>query len=776
MEINNLAYSDSAVLELESRSEFATVAKDFTSDDERIDLGVDPSFGQLLAYYIVKSAAVRELLLVLVQGRVWQIAGENDQSAVDRIIKTISLTVVGRRTDESRPQLQELVTGPFDASTLDQLVRDAKFCGIPSVLDIRRLVQKLALKSFPLEELPTWIAQSIVLREGQEETTLPVWIFGVPASAAPILNELQLAQVLVTTKIRRHPKVLAAEQMLRSVINTLGDLASSKDLVIFLYTTAEDVLIGMDRDALTAALNRNTQRPLVTKERRALDQAVDTLAAIRERRIWVRALQLSESSIEGDSAESAGVDRFYSELAHLQRGPDLLAKVRKEVAAVLRAANRTAPSPSKLASQINLRHLQSISAESRIGRAIIFPPSKPPYQLGEIWEAGDNWVAQYLRGQPTTYVFSTPELADAVYVAIERIANRAFQAELPSGTVEASKRSKANLRALKQEATEAEFWHGHSWSIRPKAAIWDEGTFNGRVRTVAQRLNKIETVSIQGRTSDFTDATFRWLRQFETDNDIECALRMLESFEIVNRKKTTAAFEALFTAHPEFRGAYAISFGDPKDGAVVQGYFAGDHSDVVKVVTLDQWARDDNDRPLIFVDDCCGSGSQVCDVLAAWFERSDLRESLGEERSALEQEVREKLLKTKVAFLFITAWDVGVKKIRATVPKIGLKAIVFPYLQQKDIPFVTEVLKGGGAKKVKAKAFISRCMAIGKEILESNGVAEEKVESRKFGYGNKGMLLATLVNVPTQTTTLIWESGIVDGTAWEALLPRKKKT
>lgn len=769
-----LAFSESVVLELGTQPSFATAAKDFAAESSPKEFGADPPFCQLLAYYIVRSQAARALLLTLVKKGWLRIDGVSEEEAADYAAERISLTLIGRRIDQARPQLQGLVNGPFDASTLDALVRDAKFSGIPSVLDIRRLIQKLAVRPYPLKELPEWIISSFVLDEDGLKDSSTIWIFGVPVSSSPILNELQLAQLLVTTKIRRHPKVLATEQMLRSVVRTLGGLLAPKDLLTLLYRTSEDVLVSMN-EADFAALRRASARRFTKAEQARLRLASGTLASIRERRIWARALQLSDAVIEADSPDSVGINRFYGELRHVQRGPALLDAICDEVIKVLRAAGQASVPKAELAAQINLRSLPPFSAEGRVGRAVLLRPGKHPYMLRETWDGGDNWVDQYLRGQPTVYLFATPELADAVYIAAERVADRLFKARLPQGTLEASKRKKAAIGDLKRKTTAPGFWHGHSWAIRPRAAIWSSGTIDGRIREVAFKLNKIQTVAVGGREPDLRKDVYRWLEQFETDNDIEGALRMLEQFQILDRKKTAAAFDALFAKHSRFKGAYAVSFGDPKDGSVIQGYFAADHPQVVKVVTLDQWVNETDNRPLIFVDDCCGSGSQVCDVLAAWLERKELREDLGERRSALSKQVQKKLLETEVVFLFITAWDAGVKKITERLPDLGLNGIVFPYLTDAHIPFAEKEIRGKGKGTMDVGAFVSRCKAIGTEILKSNKVPKKKVADRNFGYGNRGMLLATLFNVPTQTTTLIWESGTIDGVRWEALLPRRKK-
>lgn len=773
-----LAFSDGLVPELGALPVLSAVAKDFAAASESApkEFGADPTFCQLLAYYIVKSAAVKALLLTLVRKQWLRNEQGSEEDAAEYAANRIALTVIGRKIEEARPQLQELVSGPFDSSTLDALVRDAKFSGIPSVLDIRRLIQKLAVESIPLQYVPDWINLSLNSDDEELQKSPNIWIFGVPPSSTSILNELQLAQLLVNTKIRRHPKVLATEQMLRSVVRTLADLASAKDLLLLLYATPEDVLISMTAEAFVSALRHDSGKPLDDEDRVRLSLAAGTLAAIRERRIWVRALQLSDSAVNADSPGEVGINRFYGELRHVQRGPLLLSAICDEIAKVLKASDETEIPRAVLAAQMGVHSLPSFSADARVGRAVVLPPSKLPYMLRDTWEGGDNWVDQYLRGQPTVYVFTSAELADATYVAIERLLDRSFDSELPAGTLEASKRDKKVIRNLKLQTAKPGFWHGHSWNIRPRTAVWSSARIHERIRQVAFKLNKVETISLEGGRSDLRHATYRWLEQFETDNDIECALTMLECFEVVDREKTTEAFTAFFKAHPSFEGAYAVSFGDPKDGGVIQGYFAADQAKVVKVVTLDQWVNEPDDRPLIFVDDCCGSGSQVCDVLAAWLERGDLREGLGEERGALSKAIQARLLKTEIAFLFITGWDIGVSKLRDRLPELNLNAIVFPHLSDPGIPFVEEALLEKGKKRSDVDAFITRCKTIGAEILASNEVLPEKVEERKFGYGNRGMLLATLVNVPTQTTTLIWESGKVDGVHWEALLPRRKKT
>jgi hypothetical protein len=70
---------------------------------------------------------------------------------------------------------------------------------------------------------------------------------------------------------------------------------------------------------------------------------------------------------------------------------------------------------------------------------------------------------------------------------------------------------------------------------------------------------------------------------------------------------------------------------------------------------------------------------------------------------------------------------------------------------------------------------MSRCDEIGRQLLESQHVAAEKIAGRALGYGNNAYLIVFPYNVPTATLTLLWCEGKVDGIDWMPLLPRRKK-
>ena len=52
----------------------------------------------------------------------------------------------------------------------------------------------------------------------------------------------------------------------------------------------------------------------------------------------------------------------------------------------------------------------------------------------------------------------------------------------------------------------------------------------------------------------------------------------------------------------------------------------------------------------------------------------------------------------------------------------------------------------------------------------------EEIEQRALGYGGRSYLLVFPYNTPTQSLTLLWGEGTVDGWQWLPLLPRRRKT
>lgn len=776
----HVAFSQVSESAIEEMPVLATLSKSLTNELRWVSPGEDASLSEVISYFIVRSPAMRNLLRVLIARLSPKLDFERDQEPnLEAIIGKMSLALIGRKIDDRVPLLHELISGPYDASKLDSLVRDSKFAGIPTVLDIQRLMQKLAVERMTAKELPTGIA-GIVQRAEND----PVWLFGIKASAASALDELQLSSVLVSTKIYQHSKVVAVEQMIRSFVDAIFSLASPEVALTFLYAHSDDAVLSMDDEAIGRALGL-VKSELEAIQTQRLQSAQTVLSGLRERRLWVRAFQLSgpDASLGSDHHAPVGLIRFRDDFGHVQRRYELMSRVRDEVHALLGSDNAAAPSRISLDSLILARPLRAVSGETQIGRALLMQRARRPYPLSELMLARGNWVELYMSSQPKGYIFCPAFLADAVYVAVEKVARIQYGASLPTATAEASKRDHKGLLAFKRRLPPPR-WVGVPHDIRPMPSRLEQADVHGAI----SRFDKTRAAYQEPSTSATIDSfavhdaqrTLQWLRQFEDPASIECALHLLDHVRMLGREDTIAALRSLLEAQPQFCGAWVVPFGNVKDSSVFQAYFSADleREGIARQGTLADYVAHGQGAPLIFIDDFIGSGSQATDILAAWFERADLRKSLGEQRDAVPDAVKERLRAVPMAFLFVAGWSDGFANLQAICKALGLAATVHCHLTEEQLPFAEPILLKKFQPDEVAR-FLDRCRAIGEDLIRSEPrsqpLSDPVVHARALGYGGRAMLLASFVNVPTQTMTAIWLDGTVDGVPWWPLLRRRKK-
>jgi hypothetical protein len=177
---------------------------------------------------------------------------------------------------------------------------------------------------------------------------------------------------------------------------------------------------------------------------------------------------------------------------------------------------------------------------------------------------------------------------------------------------------------------------------------------------------------------------------------------------------------------------------------------------------------------VIFVDDFIGSGRQAVSMLEAWLDREPSFE-LGEDRAgaALSDRARQALVEAaNCAFVFTAGLDEGVELLRSKLDEWGLTGIVNRGISKQELPTIETARSAGDIDG----EFVEELRRIGAGILTSRGVDSGVANGRALGYGNLGLLLAFPFNVPSQTVTALWDSGVVDGTEWSPLLPRRRKT
>jgi len=786
-EAAQMAFSQVSEGTLSDSPVLATISKDL-SEDLRAQLdvpGEDVSFTQVVGYFLARSPAVKRFLeLVVVREGETSLQFTGTPAAkVEKVVACISLAITGRRIDDKLPLVHELVAGPFDAERIDGLMRDARFAGLPTLLDEQRILQKLAVKKMRLADMPPTILTA--MSGGADDEA---WLFGIKGAAAGVLDELQLANMLATAKVYQHSKVLAVEQMLRSAISALMEVADAGDVLRLLFSKSDDAFLSMRAADLGPAL----QVDALADEGRAnqkLEAAAELLTSLRERRLWVRAFQFPEwrSTLDLGAESSEAMEAMRADFRHIERGPVFMGHLRDAVHEILNMLGERAVDRPSLDVLVSARSLELTSTETEVGRAYIIHTSRRPYQFSRSLSARDSWLDRYNAGQPRDYIFCPPSLADVVFVAFERMARMRHEVVLPDGSLEASKREPSKIRVLKRRLISHGYWHRTPYDIRPEPEALRQLVLPRFLRSFHE-LRTRYLAPVRGETAqrdpDIESDTRDWLRQFDDEDHVKCALQLLSKIKMLDRNDFYKALVGFVEANAEFIGAWVVPFGSTKDSGNILAYFAGDGIErglVTRLGSLEDYAKYGDGSPLIFVDDIVGSGGQACDMLARWLGRDDLGRDLGEEREPLPEEQAVALRAARVGFLFVAGWNVGLQAIRDICPQLGLNATVSASLTDGQLPFALDVLsQAGRITTVAITAFVARCEDIGRQLVMSQprggALPAEKVEQRKLGYGNRGMLLVTPFNTPTQTLTALWMDGEVDGQPWKSLFPRRKKT
>lgn len=778
-DIGHPAFSHVSEMATETVPAIAPLAKEF-STNVKVETR---QLSEMFAYYVVRSKAMRRLIQLMLD-RSWLTFrfAEDRQANLDATIEKISNAIVGKQIDNKLPLLHELISGPFDADKLDYFVRDAKLAGTPSVLDISRLVQKLTVRSFVAEDLPSDLSRNVAKQDRY-------WLFGVKWSGVAVLDELHLARVLLYSKIYRHPKVVAIEQMLRAVISTLAKFVDASCIVEFLYTHPDDAMVWMTESTLAVALKIDT-KSLSAENQQRLVSAAQTLKDLRERRLWHRAVQI-HSRYPSDPLEKApqqkhGLIEFLEEVEHPQHRQTFLSALLNEVKRIHDLLNPQQPlDRGFLDSQVMLHTLGATPGGTQIARAYLLPSSGKPTPYREYMVNRTAWADSYLTDQPRGYILSSPQLADYVYIAFEKLIRTQFQVRLPASALEAGKRDPARIEALKRSLGKSAFYRDVPVDIRPIPERLGRADVVGIVAKF-QNLRKAY-LSPTGTFNNGTEAngpeehTLMWLRQFDDDAHVECALRLLSKFKMLTRDDTVNAVRTFIDSNPDFKGASVVPLGNAKDSGALHAYFTADllGTHVGRCASLEDAKRDAPKAPVIFIDDFVASGGQTRDILGAWFDNQDLRMPLNEDRSMFDNGLQTFLREVKVAFVIVAAWDDGIGVLKEALSKVKLDATVYRHLTEKDLPFVDSAL--ADLERPIVESFLARCSEIGRSVLTSAASSEGKIpdaaklEQRLLGYGNRGMLLASPFNVPSQTLTAIWARGTVNGVDWQPLLNRRKK-
>jgi HD superfamily phosphohydrolase len=731
---------------------------------------------ELIAFHFIGSPSFQRMLTVTFDNLKNPISvGGGSAENAKRVSGLAQKAIIGKHIDEQVPLLHEIITGPFDADKLDYYARDAKHAGVPSTLDISRLLQKITTRRVSSRDMPEDML--VALREPLDSRDL----FGLKWSGTAILDELHLARVLLYAKIYRHKKVSAIESMIDALFEALGSHPDVNviDLIALSYELYDDQLLITDAETMLRMLGASDGFP-------GIKASVDSIVSrLRDRDLYVSALALvpkyPADPWGDDMPQKRGLDRIASDCKNEQA----LAKFRRAITDELRSIHRLMPEAIGGLNPDTLEHAIVVSAKPALGggteidRALILQDNH--FVRGRELDRMNRtaWADAYDVGKPQAILFAPRECAAAAYVAAERYIRGEYGVVLPRTALQMSKQDANEIDQLKRGLESVGWYSGIPFDIRPLPERLLRQDVERRVEHIAVKLEMIDepkgTLSPR-RAPAMKDRIISWLAQFRDDAIITCALAALERMKLLGREQSQTALAAFAETNPEFKGSTICPLGELKDSGAIQAYLSRDIERLFpRTMTIDEAVARGGTEPIVLLDDFTGSGSQVLDILGNWFADDQLKqEQLQELRLPLGEQQRAFLRSRPVAFVFVAGWKAGLDRIREEAKRLGLEAKVFANIMDDSIPFAFEgALSDQDPESL--KAFEKRCREVGEALLASNGKTQDKQRERAIGYGNRAMLLTSRFNVPTQTLTCFWMDGKHSGVEWHALIRRRPK-
>jgi HD superfamily phosphohydrolase len=732
------------------------------------------SLSEAAAYFILGSDAFAELVQVS-REKTHHTLPEDWQTALKRAI-------IGKPIHDRWPLLQELISGPFDADKLDYMTRDTKMAGIPNITDIPRLVQKVRVAEVPRDKLPTEIGRRVAGHYAS------YFVQGILLSGGRTLDELMIARTLLFDKIYRHQKTRAVEAMVANAVSTLFPLLDHNTLLMLPLTVDDEDFIALTRRSIASRLRLRPEGNARTK----LSVVANLVRRIRNRDLFVRAYAFShtmpQDPFRNDPVQKAGLERLSRAFGgNPEERTKLLESIATAARRIIALTENLVPDNCRRATvhhYIALDPFATNTKTNEIARACLITVDGRVLRFRDDSAESSAWSNAYVMTRDLGYVFAAKEYATVAFLACEAVFHERYGIRTPPSVLDYVKVDRGHVDRLRGRLAERGFYQGKLHDLRPMPERLVKADVHVLSAGIADNLKAFQGYVAPGadgaegvRVNE--ERILAWLRQFPSDEDIESALRMLQAIKLLSREEIGQALAGFIAHHPEFQGGHVCPLGGPRDSSSIITYYAADWADrfEVHVNTLNQ-ALSEGKSPILFIDDFVGSGRQAASIMK-YLIGEPYEEALDEDHGKpLSGVLADELRKRQLGFLFVYGDQHGKSHLAEQLTGSGLKCTVEIHQEAGKLP---RAFDGTSVTYQSAKArdrFRQLCNEIGEQLLKSELGASwdsAKIGQRALGYGNQAFLVAFPYNVPTQTLTLLWCKGKVDGRDWMPLLRRRKK-
>jgi deoxynucleoside triphosphate triphosphohydrolase SAMHD1 len=713
-----------------------------------------PSVTESVAAAFVTSPAFRKLLSL-------REVGADFIRDVNETTRHIASLIVGGSIRSGSAFQTLLVNGAFDADKLDYMQRDCLMAGVPSAVDVDRMVEKVQVLEVPAELLaqkyPSYFGWT------QEEHTGTVRVLCLSAAGKGALHELAATRTVLFRKVYHHQKVRALELMVRRVMREIR--AEQK------ITSAVGWLGLVDSDILQHKGKTATQ----LRERYLLKRAFHItapLAAKRKEQVRIdgelRTRQSGWLQLRRDFADGVLRTKIVAEALHaaeiLQKGADALQELEPDVDLV----DRTKYSLDQFAfvgdgiNDFNASDTVEGGERSEGTKRLsdiegqVYAPEKailPVFFAAWLVLSRDYGIS------PNEYCHTITKVdPEQIQADTARLEAAGYFADLDTAPRITPSRITTHRAAALESFLKA------AWPRIQKVAV----EFGRYVSVEADPISP-------ARVAEF-------LRQFPDQSLARPALRLLESIQLRGRRYLMEALSSrLAYARKEGGVACVVPLGATGDSSTLLSYLMNDLpvGEQADVLSLEMALQRHSGKRIMLWDDFCGSGRHTKTVLAQWLGLPD--DSDEDLVSPLPDELSHKFRSQPIGLTFAAGMTAGADFVRRFCEEHGLENLATwpPYepIAAVDAVFDDPIVIPDPGERHDLKEFLentARRIYEPRMTRDAKPWTREKIESRLLGFDNACQRIVFFYNVPTVTITALWEQG--EGSMqWRPLFRRRTK-
>jgi HD superfamily phosphohydrolase len=713
-----------------------------------------PSATEAIAAAFVTSSPFRKLLGL-------REVGADFIRDIDETTRHIATLIVGGAIGNGAAFQTLLVNGAFDADKLDYMQRDCLMAGVPSAVDVNRMIEKVQVLDVPAPVLAS--AYPDYFRWTREPQTGTVRILCLSSAGKGALHELAATRTVLFRKVYHHQKVRALELMVRRVLRSIVQERQITSFIDWLKFVDADILQHQEK----------------------------TAQHLRERYILKRAFHVTAPGPKHrkDEVEIHG-ERRTRQSGWMQLRRDftdgtLGVKIRAESLRAAEILGNGAAELAELEPDVDLveRTKYSLDQFAFVGDAV------NDFAASDTVEGGERSEGTKRLSDAEGHVYAPEKAILPVFFASWLVLRRDYGI-LPSEFCHTI--TKIDQEFLQQQAerlTAAGYFQELSEAPQIKPARITTHRAAALESFLKAAWPRIQRVAVEfGRYVAVDEAPISpariaaFLRQFREQSLARPALRLLEGIRLRDRQYLKAALSSRLAYARENGGvACVVPLGATGDSSTLLSYLMNDlpENERAEVLSIEAALQRHPSRQIMLWDDFCGSGRHTRTVLAQWLELPD--DSDEDLVSPLPDDLKNKFRQRPIGLTFAAGMTKGRDFVREFCDNYDLtRLMTWPPFQ--DVPAIDPVFETASVipdagERADLKAFLqdtARRIYEPRLTREQKPWSREKIESRLLGFDNACQRIVFFYNVPTVTITALWEQAQNED-EWRPLFRRRTK-